>query len=108
MKKFVAVVVVAGLLFSLTAQSYADGPVDKLKRGATNLVVSPLELPNAVWSYWELGTAKNFLAGSTWGLLQGVFNTAKRAIVGTFEIITFPVPFPKDYKPILDEPAFFE
>ncbi|MGB2662222.1 MAG: exosortase system-associated protein, TIGR04073 family [Candidatus Omnitrophota bacterium] len=108
MKKFVAVVIIAGLLFSFAVQSYADGPMDKLKRGATNLALSPLELPNAVWSDWEMGTAEAFFEGATWGVLQGVFNIAKRAVVGTFEIITFPVPFPKDYKPILDEPAFFE
>ena len=108
MKKLFAVVIISALIFSFAAPLYADGPMTKLQRGATNLVVSPLEVPNAVWDYWENGNVRDFLSGATWGVLLGAFNFGKRALAGTYEIITFPVPIPKDYKPLIDAPAFFE
>ena len=30
----------------------------------------------------------------------------KRAVVGVYEIATFPIPLPKDYEPIITDPEF--
>jgi putative exosortase-associated protein (TIGR04073 family) len=107
MKNLFTVAVVAAMIFSFASPIYADGPMTKLQRGATNLVVSPLEVPSAVWSFWENGNVLDILTGGTWGVLLGAFNFAKRAVVGAYEIVTFPFPMPAEYKPIIDAPELF-
>ncbi|MFQ5953331.1 MAG: exosortase system-associated protein, TIGR04073 family [Candidatus Omnitrophota bacterium] len=95
------------LVFSFILPVFADGPGDKLRRGAVNFVLSPLEVPDGVWQYWQTGELSQFLPGATWGLGLGVFNCVKRFLAGVYEIVTFPIPIPKDYKPLINEPEFF-
>ena len=80
-----------------------DGPVQKLGRGIANVVTSPFELTKGMGDVKE---ESGIFAGLTWGILQGTVNVVKRAVVGVCEIATFPLPLPKDYKPILDDPEF--
>ena len=46
-------------------------------------------------------------AGLTWGVFKGLSMTVVRFAVGAYEVVTFPMPFPKDFKPILTDPEFF-
>ena len=108
MKRLFVALIIIGLVFSIALPLHADGPGKKLTRGALNLVSSPLELPNAIWDYWQMDNAKDFVAGLFWGPLAGIFNFTKRAVVGVYEIVTFPLPVPAEYKPIIDDPAFFQ
>ncbi len=111
MKKVIALLIVAGLLFSVPAHAIVEdvdnitkGPIKKLGRGVSNLVTCPLEFTKGI------GDAKDergIFAAMTWGVLQGTFNIVKRAMVGVYEIVTFPIPLPRDYKPILTDPEFF-
>jgi putative exosortase-associated protein (TIGR04073 family) len=104
MKNLVVVFFIIGLIFSFTLPVHANGPVKKLGRGVANVVTSPFELPKG------MGDAKaetGVFAGLTWGIVQGTVNVVKRAVVGVYEIATFPVPLPKDYEPILEDPEFF-
>lgn len=75
---------------------------DKLARGFANVFTSPLEVPRNVQNMTE---AQGVLVGWTGGLAQGIGMTALRILVGAYEIITFPVPLPEGYKPVL-EPEF--
>jgi len=104
MKGFIAVAVVAVMVFSVCGISSADTAVDKLGRGLANVVTSPLEITKGMS---DEGEANGMFAGVTVGLLKGAFNTVKRAVVGVFEVATFPVPVPEGYKPIIDDPEFF-
>ncbi len=104
MRRIVVLAVSAALVFSFAGAVYADGPLKKLGRGIANLVTCPLELPTGIG---RAATEDGAIAAFTWGILKGTFNIVKRAGVGAYEIITFPVPFPADYKPILDDPEFF-
>ena len=40
-------------------------------------------------------------AGFTWGLLRGVGYGFIRTAGGVYETVTFPVPAPADYRPIM-------
>ncbi len=109
MKKFVVALVVAGMMVSLTLPVCADEditykPVKKLGRGIANVATSPFELTKGMGDATQ---EKGIFAGLTWGILQGTYNVVKRAVVGVYEVATFPVPLPKDYEPILEEPEFF-
>ncbi len=81
-------------------------PGQKALRGATNLSLGlVLELPRMI--YYEtraqgplLGIPAGFLAGFGLGLM--------RTAVGAYELLTFPIPLPDDYKPILSPRFPFE
>lgn len=104
MKKCIAGLMVVMFVVSVVFISYADdGPVKKLGRGIANVVTSPFEIP------MDMGETKDesgIFAAFTWGLLKGTVDMVKRAVVGVYEIVTFPVPLPADYKPIIDDPEF--
>jgi len=104
MKRFIVFLLIVGLVFSLTAPAYADGPVKKLGRGVANVVTSPFEIFKGMGDTTD---EQGIFAGLTWGLFQGTVNLVKRAAVGVFEIATFPIPIPEDYGPILTDPEFF-
>ena len=76
----------------------------KLGRGACNMLTFPLELPSQVS---KTNISDGPTAALTWGLLKGVGMTALRALVGVYETVTFPMPCPEGYKPILTDPEFF-
>lgn len=104
MKKVMILMVVAALALFVAMPAQADNAVDKLGRGLANVLTSPIEV---VQGMSDVNAESGMIAGATVGTLQGVFNLIKRAGVGVFEIVTFPIPIPADYGPILTEPEFF-
>lgn len=99
-------------LFGLTAlfivsfltPAYCDDAVKKLGRGVANVITCPFELfaqPK------EVNNSDGPMAAATYGILKGVGMACIRGLVGVYEIVTFPVPLPKGYKPILTNPEFF-
>ena len=101
----------AGILAAVAAGAAAEEPApstpgQKALRGATNLSLGlVLELPRTI--YYEtkqqgplLGIPAGFLAGFGLGLM--------RTVVGAYELLTFPIALPDDYKPILTPDFPFE
>jgi putative exosortase-associated protein (TIGR04073 family) len=104
MKRTMILTAAAVLALSLGVPASADNAVDKLGRGLANVLTSPIEV---VQGMSDVNEEHGMIAGATIGTLQGVVNLVKRAGVGLFEIVTFPIPIPGDYGPILTEPEFF-
>lgn len=106
MRKYLAVMMLISLVVSFSAIAVAGEclPMKKLGRGVANCITSPMELTKGMGDAQDQSGA---LAGCTWGIFQGAFNVVKRAVVGVYEIATFPVPYPKDYEPIISDPEFF-
>ncbi len=104
MKKVIAVLIVIVLVLAVSAPGYADNAVDKLGRGVANVITSPFELTKGMD---DAKQENGIFAACTTGLLKGTVNIVKRAAVGVFEIATFPIPLPADYKPILKDPEYF-
>jgi len=100
-KYFIFLLVLVMIFYSINA--YADTPIKKLGRGFCNIVTCPMEFPKGIQDVYDEG---GIFAALTWGILKGVFNTGVRAVVGVYEVVTFPIPFPKDYEPILTDPEF--
>ena len=104
MKKVISVIIVIAIFMIPVLSAQADNALDKLGRGAANVITSPFEISK------NMGDAKEesgIFASLTTGLLKGIFDFGKRAVVGVYEIVTFPVPVPADYKPILTDPEYF-
>ncbi len=76
----------------------------KLGRGVCNILTFPLEIPAQIS---KVNITDGPMAALTWGVLKGVGMTGLRALVGVYETITFPMPIPQGYEPILTDPEFF-
>lgn len=75
-----------------------DSPARKLGRGFANLGLGVLTMPAEVV---ETGRRHGPFVAATWGLVKGVTLTAVTEVVGLWEILTAPYPFPPEFKPIL-------
>lgn len=77
-------------------------PLRKIQRGFLNVALSPFEISS------ELSKeVRNDTLPPSWvaGLGRGMFYTVGRALVGVYEIVTFPLPYPAKYKPVI-QPEF--
>ena len=103
MKKTVAIFIVMALLFVSPIPASAQTALDKLGRGIANTLTGVLALPYAMIRESE---DKGISAGLTTGVMKGIAGIVARELVGVYEIVTFPIPFPERYKPILDDPEY--
>ena len=90
------------ILIAVATPAHADNALDKLARGFFNIIVSPMELFQAHDDHNDSDPAIGF----TLGWIHGILNTGKRAAVGLFEVITWWIPIPEGYEPIIPEPIF--
>ena len=82
--------------------SYVSGSLRKLGRGIANVATCPIELPRTIEN---VSLRDGYVAAATVGVLQGVWRTVLRGIVGAFEIVTFPADIPKGFEPLI-KPEF--
>ncbi len=101
---FVVVYVLSMAGSALAAESRTWMPLEKLGRGISNIATCPLEIGKNVEAANE---SDGIFAAYSWGLLKGSADTLVRAVVGIYEVVTFPLPVPADYAPILTNPEYF-
>jgi len=98
----IGVIILLALSFAMPA--YCDDALKKLGRGICNVATSPYEL---IYQTMKSNNSDGAFAAVTVGVLKGVGMIAVRALVGVYEIVSFPFPIPKDYQPVLKDPEFF-
>jgi putative exosortase-associated protein (TIGR04073 family) len=103
-RRFAAIVIVIILGLTLASPAYCDDMFKKLGRGFCNLVTFPLEVPEQIQ---RTNIDEGPMAALTWGPIKGISMMCVRAAAGAYEVLTFPFPIPKDYKPLLTDPEFF-
>ena len=105
-RKMFLVALVSLFVMSSAAPAFCadDNAVTKLGRGLANMVTFPLEVPEQIS---RTNNSDGPFAGYTVGVLKGFGCALGRACVGVFEAVTFMMPYPKDYKPILKDPEYF-
>ena len=81
----------------------AGDPLKKLGRGLSNCLTFVIEVPNQIS---KTNNCEGPAAAATVGLVKGVVMAAFRAVVGAYEVATFPFPLPECYKPILTDPEY--
>ena len=100
--KGVVILVVVLMILNIASAGYAQSMGDKLNRGLTNIVTGWFEIPKNM----SAASAKHdFVSAFFIGLPKGLWMTVVRTGAGVYDTVTFPIPFPKDYKPVL-EPEF--
>jgi len=70
----------------------------KLVRGVANLTTGWVELPKQIY---VVGTNEGWLTGALRGPFDGMGMFFARTISGAYEILTFPIPVPPGYRPML-------
>jgi putative exosortase-associated protein (TIGR04073 family) len=100
-KGIIFVTILAVLLISSTA--HADA-LRKLGRGIANVITCPFEI---IYRIGEANDENGPLAAFTWGTLNGLWRMCVRGVVGVYETVTFGIPLPEEYRPIIDDPEFF-
>jgi len=107
MKKVFALIIVVSMVCSASALAAddANNAMTKLGRGLLNIVDAVTEIPGTIV---RESNAEGAAVGLTKGTIVGVVNTVVRAVVGVYEVATFPLPIPADYEPILDDPKFLQ
>ena len=104
--RFIAVSVVVALsLLGVSEPAFAQGTggtgelmLSKLFRGVVNLVTGWIEIPMQMSDTWKLeGPA----TGLSWGFVKGIGFALGRTAAGAYETVTFPVPLPEGYEPIM-------
>ncbi len=103
MKRVMAVVVVLVLCLNFVACGNCQDAMRKLGRGAVNIVSSPLEIPKTMIDTFnkDKGLPESFF----FGLPVGIVKMVARLGAGVYETVTFPVPLPGDYEPLV-QPEF--
>ncbi|HJU04054.1 MAG TPA: exosortase system-associated protein, TIGR04073 family, partial [Nitrospiraceae bacterium] len=94
---------IALMVFSADPALAGDQPVllgigTKLLRGLINVGTGWLEMPKQIY---QVARDKGVLLGLTRGPIEGMGMFAARTVGGAYEILTFPLPLPPRYQPML-------
>ncbi len=101
MKKGTKIAVVAALVLMLAGGNVYAGPFVKLGRGLTNIILSPGEI---IYQPIKLDQTNNTWVSWFGGVPKGILFFPLRLVVGVYDTVTFLIPYPKEYLPVM-EPA---
>ncbi|MBN2097381.1 MAG: exosortase system-associated protein, TIGR04073 family [Candidatus Omnitrophica bacterium] len=106
MRKALLVLVAAIFISNLMiSPCFASDPMKKLGRGLVNTITGVVEIPKKVYT---VSKNDNVALGLTWGLVKGVAVGMLRTAAGLYETVTFPIPAPADYEPMMEPEFVFE
>ena len=89
-----SVAIIFASLMSLSGPAWAQDPIHKLGRGATNILTGWLEIPK---NFSQGKEEENPFVGMLWGVVKGTGLGLTRMVVGAYETVTFPIPYPAAY-----------
>lgn len=70
----------------------------KLGRGIANTFTGWVEIPKRVY---ETSQESGVWKGISWGVVRGIGFGFVRTAAGLYEVVSFPVPAPADYQPVI-------
>lgn len=104
-KVFLTLIAVIIIFNLIIAPCFAQDPLRKLGRGLANTLTGVVEIPKKVIL---ISKNENPLLGLTWGLIKGAAAGLLRTAAGVYETVTFPIPAPADYEPMVQPEFVFE
>ena len=87
------------------AAPYVNTPLDKLSRGLTNVLSSPLEIPAAIG---EIHKTHGWFRSAILGPVTGVGKCCVRLASGVVDVVTFPLPAPHHALWVKRESLFYD
>jgi len=87
----------------INSNDYSTNPailsMDKLGRGVLNTALGVFEIPKqSVKRAIDTDTSYGYVSG----LFVGIGYFVLRELAGVYEIVTFPIPLPAHYEPVID------
>lgn len=79
-----------------------ENPATKFGRGLVNVIASPGEYIVQTAKLMETHDPFTAYFG---GILQGTWRMVERIGGGVYELVTFPIPLPRKYEPLMDPPT---
>ncbi|MBI3316779.1 MAG: exosortase system-associated protein, TIGR04073 family [Candidatus Omnitrophica bacterium] len=73
-------------------------PLRKLQRGFLNIALSPMDISHEIRRDQK---RDDIIPGWATGLGRGACFAAGRALAGVYEMLSFPIPFPANYEPVV-------
>jgi len=70
----------------------------KFARGVANLTTGWVEFPKQIYL---VGHKEGWVSGAIRGPIEGLGMFIARTVVGAYDILTFPLPIPPQYRPML-------
>ena len=77
----------------------------KLLRGVANILTGWAELPKQVHHLW---VHEGWVRGVTRGPIDGLGMLFARTLAGAYETVSFPLPVPPSYRPLLEPPYVWQ
>lgn len=74
----------------------------KLLRGAVNFGTGWMELPKQIYL---VSQTEGWMTGALRGPIDGLGMFVTRTVAGAYEVLTFPIPVPPQYRPMF-QPSF--
>ena len=105
MRKVLAILVAVIIISNLMLTPCLAGPIRKLGRGLANVATGIVEIPKKVYL---VSKEENLAVGLTRGFIKGIAEGFVRAATGLYEAVTFPIPMPADFEPIVEPEFVFE
>lgn len=105
MRKAILILVAAIIISNLIINPCLADPLRKLGRGLANTATGVIEIPKKVIL---ISKNDNLLLGLTWGWIKGTAVGFLRTAAGVYETVTFPIPAPAEYEPIIHPEFVFE
>ena len=106
--KRIQLLLILSVLISLASPALAAdipekmGPVRKLQRGFVNVALSPIEITTEMARVKKKdGVIPTWLTGAG----RGAVYMVGRILAGTYDLVTFPLPLPAGYQPLI-QPEF--
>ena len=100
--KSIIVCVVASMILNIASVCYAQNMGRKLCRGVANIATGWIEIPK---NMYDTSIKENIVTGLTLGAVKGAAMTFVRTGFGIYDTLTFLLPIPEGYNPLL-EPEF--
>lgn len=103
--KKVSFLILMGIVLMSHSLYAEDDPGIKLGRGLTNIVASPGE-------YYvqtsKISCDRDPMTRLFTGIFKGTCAMVERIGVGLYDVLTFPVPFPAGYQPVIQPPTVMD
>lgn len=97
---FMTLLTASFVTFSGSSQAFADDDMwTKLGRGISNITTGWMELG---YQPAKMAEEKRWPIALAGGIPKGIFYTYMRTMVGLYETVTFFVPAPKNFAPIME------
>ncbi len=74
------------------------GPIRKIQRGFVNIALSPIEISTEMA---KEKTTDGVIPSWFTGMGRGIFYMAGRMLAGGYDLVTFPLPLPAGYEPLV-------